>query len=178
MNRSLIAAFVSAAVLAACSASASPKSSPSPAAPSTTSGSATVASHAGGKALPSPCALVTQAEASHALGLPLVSPSDAVPGTPSRRQCVFNQRGSATARNVVVAVIPNYKHDSSYLLPSVGTVSGIGDAAWVSIDPDENSGTVTVRVGADVFEIIINGYDHRVDRAALELLAQRAVARF
>ena len=78
----------------------------------------------------------------------------------------------------MVAVIPNYTHDSSYLLPSVGTVSGIGDAAWVSIDPDENSGTVTVRVGADVFEIIINGYDHRVDRAALELLAQRAVTRF
>ena len=178
MNRSLIAVFVSAAALAGCSGSASPKSSTSPAAASTTTGSATVASRVIGKALPSPCALVTRAEASHALGLPLVRPSDALPGTPSRRQCVFNQRGSATARNVVVAVIPNYAHDSSYLLPSVGTVSGIGDAAWVSIDPDDNSGTVTVRVGPDIFEIIVNGYDHRVRRAALELLARSAATRF
>jgi Protein of unknown function (DUF3558) len=178
VNRSLIAAFVSAAVLAGCSGGASPKSSTSPAAPSTTTGSATVASQALRKALPGPCALVTRAEASHALGLPLVRPSDAVPGTPSRRQCVFNQRGSATARNVVVAVVPNYTHDSSYLLPTIGAVSGIGDAAWVSIDPDDNSGTVTVRVGPDIFEIIINGYDHRVRRAALELLARSAVTRF
>jgi Protein of unknown function (DUF3558) len=177
VNRQLIAACVSAAMLAGCSGSASPKSSTT-AVPSTTTGSATVASRATRNPLPSPCALVTQSEASHALGLPLEKASDAVPGTPSRRQCVFNQRGSATARNVVVSVIPNYAHDSSYLVPSVGAVAGIGDAAFVSLDPDDNSGTVTVRVGDNIFEIIVNGYDHRVGGAALERLARNAVTRF
>jgi hypothetical protein len=178
VKRSLLAACVSAAILAGCAGGAGPKSSSSPVAPPTTSGSATVASRAVVESLPSPCALVTRAEASLALGLPLEKGSDAVPGTPSRRQCVFNQRGSATARNVVVAVIPNYAHDSSYLLPSVGAVSGIGDAAFVSLDPDDNSGTVTVRVGDNIFEIIVNGYDHEVRRAALVGLARSAVTRF
>jgi Protein of unknown function (DUF3558) len=178
VNRSLIAALVSAATLAGCSGSSSPKDSSPPAAPSTTTRSATVARRAAGQSLPSPCALVTQAEASRALGLPLEKASDAVPGTPSRRQCVFNQRGSATARNVVVAVIPNYAHDSSYLLPSVGAVSGIGDSAFLSLDPDDDSGTVTVRVGKNIFQIIVNGYDHRVSGAALERLARSAVSRF
>jgi hypothetical protein len=156
--------------------SSSSTSSPA-AATSSSQGAATSTPGGASKALPAPCTLITKDEAANALGSAVTDGISSPPDTFGKTQCAFNVAVGVASKNVLVTTIPNFAANPSYLLPSNGAVPGIGDQAFVSLDSNGDGGTVVVRVGTNVFEINVNGYDHPVTKDLLQNLARSAVGR-
>jgi hypothetical protein len=181
----LIAALALAAGLAACSSSTNAPKVSSPASStgnSPSSATPSPGSSAASGPLPSPCALVTKAEAAQVLGTAVTDCTPSAHGAePGRTDGGYSAVVGVSAKNLGVSIRANYSQDPAYALVcgNSGEVSasGIGDTACYTLDSSGNGGTITVRKGPNEFDITVDAYDHPVSASQLETLARNAATR-
>jgi hypothetical protein len=173
--RNLAGAAVAGAVLAACSSSSPPAAT----GPSTSTTSTTSKGGGSPASLPAPCTLVTTADVTPVFGAAAVTATPSTGPAPGTAACSFSLTAGSQGRNVIVKTRNDYANDPSYVFPSGThiTGSGLGDFAVVETMNAQKESTITVKLGKNALEIMVNFYDQPVDNSSVTQLAKEAVAR-
>jgi hypothetical protein len=174
----LIATTAAVVALSGCGGGSSSSHKTTSSSPGSSTSSVTAAQSAT-KTLPSPCSLLTKAEAAPVFGTTALDAVQSTPGAPGVSQCGFSLTAGVQAKSIVVRTRTDYAHDPSYVFPPPSTqrVNGLPYPAYTNMDPAQKVGTITVQLGGNALEIHVNGYDQPVSQDQLVQLAKDALAR-